>query len=77
MMLPFVSLGLKVCEKLEIQDTNSQKMIMRFCKMYTPEKIAAITHHALAKPWCKKNPKAAFMMSVGEINKLEKSQKES
>ena len=71
---PFVVMGLKVCEKLGIHDTNSQKLVMRFCKLYSPEKIAAITHRALSYSWCEKNPKAAFMKAVGEHNKLEKQE---
>ena len=70
---PFVSLGLFVCEKLNIYDKDSQRMIMKFCKMYPPQKIADITNHAKTYVWWQKNPKAAFMKAVGEINRKEKT----
>lgn len=73
---PFVALALKVCDKMGIQDSNSQKLVMRFCKLYEAEKIVRITHHALGYPWHEKNPKAAFMKAVGEINKIDKQGKE-
>lgn len=66
---PFVVLGLKVCELMNIYDKSSQQIVMRFCKIYPPEKIVKITHHAKTYPWWQKNPKAAFMKALGEINR--------
>lgn len=72
-VLPFVAVGLAVCEKMHIADKNGQRIIMMFCKRYSPEKIGKIVEHAQHYIWWDKNPKAAFMKAVGEVNKLEKS----
>lgn len=71
-MLPFVGLALRVCELMEMHDSASQKIVMRFCKMYKPEKISRIVEQAKKYPWWQNNPKAAFMKAVGVINKSEK-----
>ena len=70
---PFVSLALFVCEKMQIFDKDAQKLVMRFCKMYPPQKIADITNQAQSYIWWQKNPKAAFMKAVGDINRKEKA----
>lgn len=57
---------------MEICDTAGRKIVMRFCKMYKPEKIVRIVEQAKKYYWWQKNPKAAFMKAVGDINKLEK-----
>lgn len=75
-MLPFVSVGLKVQEKMEIADKNGQGIIMRFAKIYTPEKMGEIVTVAQSFPWWQKNPTAAFMKAVGIVNKKEKEAKE-
>jgi hypothetical protein len=75
-VLPFVGLALSVCEKMEICDKAGQSMVMRFCKLYDPLKIAAIMKRAQQFPWWQKNPKAAFMKAVGDINRLQKLIKE-
>lgn len=69
---PFVSIALQVCERMEIMDKQGQGIIMKFCKQYPAPKIIAITKHAQTYVWWKKNPKAAFMKAVGEVNKKEK-----
>lgn len=71
-MLPFVGLGLQVQEKMEIIDRRGQQMIMRFCKLYSPEKIGKIMQTAQSFYWWQKSPVAAFMKAVGIVNKLEK-----
>lgn len=68
----FVQMGLAVCEKMKIIDKDGQKIVMRFCKIYNPRKIADIVEHAKKYLWWEKNPKAAFMKAIGEINKKEK-----
>lgn len=70
-MQAFVGIALKVCQELQIPP-KQQGMVMRFSKIYTPEKIARITNLAKTYPWVYKNPVAAFMKAVGEINKQEK-----
>jgi hypothetical protein len=71
-MNQFVGTALRVVEKLQIVDKNAMGLIMKFCKMYPPEKIGRIVEKAQTYPWHFDNPKAAFMKAVGEINKLEK-----
>lgn len=71
-MEQFVSIALKVCEMMEMFDTSSQKIVMRFSKMYPPEKISRIVVQAKTYYWWQKNPKAAFMKAVGDINRLDK-----
>lgn len=70
---PFVSLALSVCEKMEICDKSSTGLVMRFCKIYSAEKIWKIVNKAQSFNWWNKYPKAAFMKSVGIINKEEKN----
>lgn len=72
MLAPYVRLGLAICEKLEIADKRGQGMIMKFCKLYPQEKIIRIFEYSQTFPWSKSNPVAAFMKSVGIINKQEK-----
>ena len=74
MMMPFVSVALAVCDKMHIADKQSQGIIMKFCKTYPPEKIGRIVINAQKKVWWETNPKAAFMMSVGEINRADKGE---
>ena len=74
-MMPFVSVALRACEKMEIMDKGGQQVVMRFSKMYTPEKIGRIIEVAQKYPWWRSNSKAAFMKAVGDVNRLEKSQK--
>lgn len=57
---------------MEIIDKAGQGIVMHFAKIYTPEKIGAIITKAKTYPWWMKNPKAAFMKAVGEINRIEK-----
>ena len=72
-MLPFVSVALKVVEDLHIMDKKGSGMVMRFAKLYSPEKMGRILEHAKTYPWVEKNPTAAFMKAVGEINRKEKA----
>ena len=69
-MQQFVGIALKVCQELQVPP-NQNKMIMRFCKIYSPQKIAWITKEAQKFPWWRQNPVAAFMKAVGIANKLE------
>lgn len=71
-MQPFVSIALKTCEMMEIIDKDGQRIVMRFAKIYAPEKIGKIIAQAKTYPWWQKNPKAAFMKAVGVVNRLEK-----
>ena len=71
--MPFVGVALKVCEMMEIVDKSGQGIVMRFAKMYSPEKMGLIVEEAKKYPWWDKNPKAAFMKAVGVVNKQEKS----
>ena len=70
-MQAFVGIALKVCQELQIPP-KQQGMVMKFSKMYTPEKIVRITNVAKTFPWVDKNPVAAFMKAVGLVNKEEK-----
>jgi len=74
-MLPFVGVALAVIEKMEIVDARGKGMVMRFSKLYTPEKIGRIVRHAQSYSWWKNLPTAAFMKAIGEINKQEKNAK--
>ena len=40
---PFIALGLHVSELMEMHDKASQQIVMRFCKMYPPQKIVEIS----------------------------------
>jgi len=75
-MEPFVGLALKVFEEMEMGDKASQGIVMRFCKIYTPQKIGVIVKVAKSFPWWQKNPKAAFMKAVGMVNKALKDKHE-
>ena len=70
-MQAFVGVALKVCQELQIPP-KQQGMVMKFSKMYPVEKIVRITNVAKTFPWVDKNPVAAFMKAVGEVNKMEK-----
>lgn len=72
MMQPFVSLALAVSEKMEFVDKDARSIAMRFCKIYSPEKIGKIVQEAQKFNWWRDNPKAAFMKAVGQINRQEK-----
>ena len=72
-MIPFVGVALSVQEKMEICDKRGQGIVMRFAKIYTPEKIGRIVQAAQQFPWWRKNPTAAFMKAVGQINREEKN----
>ena len=71
-MQPFVALALKVSEDMELVDKTGRGIVMRFCKIYPPEKIAKVVETAKGFYWWQKNPKAAFMKAVGVVNKMEK-----
>jgi hypothetical protein len=60
---------------MEIVDTRGQGMVMKFCKIYSGDKILKIVTKAKEYSWWKSNPIAAFMKAVGEVNKLEKATK--
>lgn len=72
-MLPFVSMALSVAEKMEIADQKGRQILMRFCKIYPPEKIGHIVEVAQSFNWWHDNPSAAFMKAVGMVNKEEKN----
>ena len=76
-MLPFVGVALKAQEILGIADKKGQGMVMRFSKIYAPEKVVRIVEKAQTYVWWQKNPTAAFMKAVGDINREEKSARES
>jgi hypothetical protein len=71
-MLSFVGVALRIQEELHIMDKRGSSMVMRFAKIYTPEKMGEILRTAKAYPWVEKNPIAAFMKAVGEVNRKEK-----
>jgi len=71
-MLPFVGVALRVCDELHIVDKAGQGIVMRFAKIYGPEKIGKIMRQAKTYSWWEKNPKAAFMKAVGDVNRAEK-----
>jgi len=74
-MKPFVGLALTICEKMEIADKKGQGIVMRFAKLYPPEKLGRIIKQAQSFFWWRKNPVAAFMKAVGMINKDDKEKK--
>ncbi len=71
-MLPFVSVALAAAEKMEIADVNGRRILMRFAKIYKPEKVGHIIEVAQQFNWWHSNPTAAFMKAVGMVNKEEK-----
>ena len=71
-MMPFVIIALRVCDELHIIDKQGQGIVMKFAKIYPPEKIGLIKDRAKSYYWWESNPKVAFMKAVGEINKEEK-----
>lgn len=73
-MLPFVSVALKVTEELHIMDKRGQGMVMRFAKLYSPEKMGEIMRTAKTLHWWESNPIAAFMVSVKTVNQKEKAE---
>ena len=74
-MMPFVSVALKVIEELHIVDKKGQGMVMRFAKLYSPEKMGEIMREAKTLYWWESNPVAAFMISIKTINRKEKDVK--
>lgn len=72
-MLPFVGVALRACDELHIMDRAGQGIVMKFAKLYKPEKVGQIMRQAKTYPWWEKNPKAAFMKAVGDINRAEKA----
>ena len=73
-VLPFVGLALHICNEMEMFDKDGQGIVMRFAKLYSPEKLANIIHTAQGFSWWRSNPKAAFMKAIGIVNKEEKNQ---
>jgi len=71
-MMNFVGVALHAAELMEIHDKQGQGILMRFAKLYTPEKMGKIIETAKKFPWWQKYPTAAFMKSVGIVNKQEK-----
>jgi hypothetical protein len=71
-MLAFVSVALATAEKMEIADKKGQGILMRFAKLYPPEKMGHIIEVAHTFVWWHSNPTAAFMKAVGMVNKEEK-----
>lgn len=76
-MLPFVSVALKVTDELHIIDKKGQGMVMRFAKLYPPEKMGEILRQAKSLYWWESNPVAAFMVSIKTVNNKEKAEKET
>lgn len=72
-MLPFVGVALRIQDELHIVDKRGAGMIMRFAKLYSPEKMGEILRQAKTYVWWEKNPIAAFMKAVGDINRKEKT----
>ena len=71
-MQTFVSIALEVCKQLNITDPKGRGMVMKFSKIYSPQKIVFITKEAQKFPWWRNYPTAAFMKAVGIANKLQK-----
>jgi hypothetical protein len=71
-MLPFVGVALRIQQKMEIADKKGAGITMRFAKIYSPEKCGHIVEVAQSYPWWRKNPVAAFMKAVGQVNREEK-----
>jgi len=68
-MLPtHVSIGLSAIQRLNITDQKGKMFVMRFSKIYSPQKMISIVAEAESYPWCKRNPGIAFMKAVGIIN---------
>lgn len=68
----FVGYALAISDRLGIEDKKGQGIVMRFSKMYPLVKLSKIVKQAEKYYWYKKNPTAAFMKAVGEINKRER-----
>lgn len=71
-MLPFVSVALKIIDELHIMDKKGSGVVMRFAKLYSPEKMGEILQETKKIAWWESNPVAAFMISVKTINTKEK-----
>ena len=71
-MLPFVGIALRIQEELHIVDKKGAGIIMRFAKIYPPEKMGDIMRQAKTYYWWERNPVAAFMLAVKDINRKEK-----
>ena len=71
-MVPFVAVALSTAEKMEIADNKGRQILMRFCKIYPPEKIGYIIGVAKQYAWWHSNPTAAFMKAVSATNAEEK-----
>ena len=71
-MLPFVAVAFATAEKMGIADKDGQGVVMRFCKIYPPEKIGYVIEVAQKFSWWRSNPKAAFMKAIGLVNAEEK-----
>ena len=67
---PYLCLALKVFDEMNIIDKVGKGIVIRFCKMYETQKIVDIVTHAKKYVWWEKNPKAAFMKAVGEVNRM-------
>ena len=72
---PFVIMGLRICEKMEIADRKGQRLVMRFAKIYRPEKLMLIIETAKKFTWWQQNPTAAFLKAVGIVNRKGKNEK--
>ncbi len=68
---PFVVVALRVIEELHIMDKKGSGMVMRFSKLYSPEKMGEIMRTAKTFYWWESNPVAAFMMAIKTVNKKE------
>jgi hypothetical protein len=71
-MLPFVGVALRVKEELHINDKKGSGMVMKFAKIYSPEKMGKIMRTAKTFYWWESNPVAAFMLALKTVNKQEK-----
>lgn len=72
-MAPFVSVALRVCDELHINEKRDTGMVMKFAKLYSPEKMGKILNEAKTIQWWETNPIAAFMLSLKKVNQQEKA----
>lgn len=71
-MQPFVSVALKVIEELHMTDKKDTAIVMRFAKIYPPEKMGDILKETKSFNWWERNKAAAFMKAVKTVNTKEK-----
>lgn len=75
MAAPFVAVALRIQGELHITDKKGTGMIMKFSKIYPPEKMGKILQTTKSFRWWESNAIAAFMLAIKTVNREEKEGK--